>query len=277
MIQDSSDDEDNTFNYSSLVEVRAKSDGDIANLCNSLASGNESFSKFDSGNGSCCDSLHRGDSIKNVTNETKEQDAMKRKRLQIYAFVARCIAYPFSAKYRYEMNYKPPKLTSVQLQLARERFLSFIQGDLKIPSDEAFLTVVTSFYELVLKTDEITDIINGPGWTMLDFLEVFKRNVQKRLALLPEIKGISKTVLMNNWMEKFELIFRGESDQRKLPLTPSSIFNSVDTKMTKDQLFDLFQKILHVKKHQHQILFNILQVILALMSCSFCKTFNYIL
>lgn len=260
MIQDSSD-EDNNVTYSSLVEVRAKSDGDVADHSNSLVSRNESLSKFDADKSSCRDSLLRGDSIKNLTNESKEKDAMKRKRLQIYAFVARCIAYPFSAKYRYEMNYKPPKLTFVQLQLARERTLSFIQGDLKIPSDEAFLSVVTNFYEIVLKTDEITDIVNGPGWTMLDFLEVFKRNVQKRLALLPEIKGISKTVLLNNWMEKFELIFKGETDQRKLPLTPSSIFSSVDTKMTKDQLFDLFQKILHIKKHQHQILFNILQVI----------------
>ncbi|ESO02287.1 hypothetical protein HELRODRAFT_149122, partial [Helobdella robusta] len=180
--------------------------------------------------------------------------------VQLYVFVARCIAYPFSAKYRYDIIHKPPKLTNLQLMLARERFQSFLNGDLKLSTDEAFTTNIAKFNDVILKREEVTNVVNGPGWTMTDFSDLFKKEITQYVARLPEIKGLSKSTLIDNWMNKFEFLFKGESDNKKVFVHLNTVLKCITTKMNKDQLFELFQKILGIKKQQHWTLYKLLQV-----------------
>jgi len=64
-------------------------------------------------------------------------------------------------------------------------------------------------------------------------------------------------------MLSFFLVFLQGDDEHKRPARMQPL-NS-ESILTKEQLFDMFQQILGVKKFEHQILFN------ALMVCFVCK------
>jgi len=66
---------------------------------------------------------------------------------------------------------------------------------------------------------------------------------------------------MTSWMAKFDQIFRGDEDPRKWQQRPSVATSSTaETILSKEQLYDMFQTILGVKKYEHQILYNAMQV-----------------
>lgn len=80
---------------------------------------------------------------------------------------------------------------------------------------------------------------------------------------LPEIDGLSKETVLTSWMAKFDCILKGTGDEdSKRPSRMQQPLNS-ELILSKDQLYDMFQQILGVKKFEHQILFN------ALMVCGF--------
>jgi len=60
-------------------------------------------------------------------------------------------------------------------------------------------------------------------------------------------------------MAKFDQIFRGDEDPRKWPQRQTATATS-EVILSKEQLYDMFQSILGVKKYEHQILYNALQV-----------------
>ncbi len=119
-------------------------------------------------------------------------------------------------------------------------------------------------------------------------LQVFRQNVEKRIRCLPEIDGLAKETVLNSWMLKFDQICRGgasgtDSDESRRPSStpghkqsvsapPQPPFsacgspfalvasNAESTPSSKEQLYDMFQQILCVKKYEHQILFNACQV-----------------
>jgi len=87
---------------------------------------------------------------------------------------------------------------------------------------------------------------------------VFKNNIEKRIRSLPEIDGLSKETVLSSWMAKFDQIFRGDDDPRKRPQRQSAATSEMI--LTKEQLYDMFQNILGIKKYEHQILYNAMQV-----------------
>lgn len=93
---------------------------------------------------------------------------------------------------------------------------------------------------------------------MHDFREVFRINVECRIQCLPHIAGLNKNNIVSAWMVKFDQICRGGAApstqiQRLQVQQPESI-------LSKEQLYNMFQNVLGVKKYEHQILFNALQV-----------------
>jgi len=67
------------------------------------------------------------DGVPGVGRETdlersEREEEERRKRVQLYVFVMRCIAYPFSAKQPTDMVRRQAKVTKQQLQSVRERF-----------------------------------------------------------------------------------------------------------------------------------------------------------
>lgn len=80
------------------------------------------------------------------------------------------------------------------------------------------------------------------------------------LRSLPEIDGLSKETVLTSWMAKFDCILKGTGDEdSKRPSRMQQPLNS-ELILSKDQLYDMFQQILGVKKFEHQILFNALMV-----------------
>lgn len=214
-----------------------------------------------------------------------------------YVLVLRCISYPFNAKQPTDLLRRLPKLTRVQLQGIRERFNTFLAGELSIVSDEAFHNAVLSYVEVFLKSDRLSAFVKQGGCTLHDLREVFRTNVERRLRALPEIDGLSRDTVLASWMNKFDIILRGgphgalddlaldgglahggadgagpaaaaaasgafPQDRRRPRPPPAASLAALASEsiMSREQLFDMFQAILGVKKYEHQILYNQLQV-----------------
>src|SRR6218665_3291426 len=189
-------------------------------------------------------------------SEKEEED--RKKRMHLYVFVMRCIAYPFNAKQPTDMVRRQTKVTKQYLQTTKEKFQSFLKGELNIPADEAFMNAVQSYYEVFLKSDRVVTMVRSGCASANDFREVFKNNVEKRIRSLPEIEGLTKDTVLNSWMAKFDQIFRGDEDPRKWPQRVGCATSEMI--LSKEQLYEMFQNILVVKKYEHQILYNALQV-----------------
>ncbi|XP_072003107.1 calcium-dependent secretion activator 2 isoform X8 [Engystomops pustulosus] len=187
------------------------------------------------------------------------EERERRSRLQLYVFVMRCIAYPFNAKQPTDMTRRQQKLNKQQLQTIRERFQAFLKGDTQIVADEAFINAVRSYYEVFLKSDRVARMVHSGGCSSNDFREVFKKNIEKRVRSLPEIDGLSKETVLSSWIAKYDAIFRGEEDLRKQPnrMALSAVSELI---LSKEQLYEMFQQILGIKKLEHQLLYNACQL-----------------
>ncbi|XP_065406728.1 calcium-dependent secretion activator 1 isoform X2 [Chrysemys picta bellii] len=188
----------------------------------------------------------------------KEEEERKR-RLQLYVFVMRCIAYPFNAKQPTDMARRQQKISKQQLQIVKDRFQAFLNGETQIVADEAFINAVQSYFEVFLKSDRVARMVQSGGCSANDSREVFKKHIEKRVRSLPEIDGLSKETVLSSWMAKFDAIYRGEEDPRKQQarMTASAASELI---LSKEQLYEMFQNILGIKKFEHQLLYNACQL-----------------
>lgn len=202
--------------------------------------------------------------------KAEDEEEERRKRLQVYVFVVRCIAYYFNAKQPTDMARRQTKVTKQDLSKTKERFQGFIRGETQIVADEAFTNAVQSYYEIFLKSERVANVVIAGGFSSHDFREVFRSNIEKRIRNLPEIDGLSKETVLNSWMTKYDTIFRGEDDGpsggRKTTKVRSNQQSNSDLILNKEQLYDIFQQILSVKKFEHQLIFNALQVSIKFIS-----------
>uniref|UniRef100_A0A3Q3J5K5 Calcium-dependent secretion activator 1 n=1 Tax=Monopterus albus TaxID=43700 RepID=A0A3Q3J5K5_MONAL len=106
-------------------------------------------------------------------------------------------------------------ISKQQLQTVKERFQAFLNGETQIVADEAFINAVQSYYEVFLKSDRVSRMVQSGGCSASDSREVFKKHIEKRVRSLPEIDGLSKETVLSSWMAKFDTIYRGEEDPRK--------------------------------------------------------------
>lgn len=208
----------------------------------------------------------------NFSQESHERAEEERKRrLQLYVFVSRCISYPFNAKQPTDMTRRQIKITKHQLETITGRFMSFLKGETNIMADEAFQNAVQSYHDVFLKSERVIKMVQSGACSQHDFREVFRNNIEKRVRSLPEIDGLSKETVLTSWMAKFDCILKGTGDDdQKRPSRMNQPLNS-ELILTKEQLYDMFQQILSVKKFEHQILFNALlvSVVLQLYSSSY--------
>ena len=160
------------------------------------------------------------------------------------------------------------KITKQHLSLLKESFDLFLQAKMtpNIEADEAFTNAVRSYYEVFLKSDRVAKMVQAGAFSATDFRDVFKNNVEKRVRSLHEIDGLSKETVLSSWMVKFDLIYRYNEESTfsissrrhsRSHLNPNSSSESI---LAKEQLYDMFQNILGVKKFEHQLIFNAAQV-----------------
>ncbi|XP_032066462.1 calcium-dependent secretion activator 1 isoform X4 [Thamnophis elegans] len=189
----------------------------------------------------------------------QKEEEERKKKLQLYVFVMRCIAYPFNAKQPTDMARRQQKVNKQQLQTVKDRFQAFLNGETQIVADEAFMNAVQSYYEVFLKSDRVARMVQSGGFSANDSREVFKKHIEKRVRSLPEIDGLSKETVLSSWMAKFDAIYRGEEDPRKAQarMTASAASELI---LSKEQLYEMFQNILGIKKFEHQLLYNACQL-----------------
>ncbi|XP_031135577.2 calcium-dependent secretion activator 2 isoform X4 [Sander lucioperca] len=192
--------------------------------------------------------------------ERIQKEEQERKiKLQMYVFVLRCIAYPFNAKQPTDMARRQQKVNKQQLQAVKERFLAFLNGETQIVADEAFCNAVRSYYEGFLKSERVSRMVQSGGCSANDFREVFKKNIERRVRSLPEIDGLSKETVLSSWIAKYDAIYRGDEDMRRQPQRAhlSAVSELI---LSKEQLYEMFQQILGVRKFEHQLLYNACQL-----------------
>ncbi|XP_034624250.1 calcium-dependent secretion activator 2 isoform X15 [Trachemys scripta elegans] len=189
----------------------------------------------------------------------QKEEKEKRLRLQLYVFIVRCIAYPFNAKQPTDMARRQQKLNRQQLQILKDRFQAFLNGETQIVADEAFCNAVRSYYEVFLKSDRVARMVHSGGCSANDFRDVFKKNIEKRVRSLPEIDGLSKETVLSSWIAKYDAICRGEEDLCKQPnrMALSAVSELI---LSKEQLYEMFQQILGIKKLEHQLIYNACQL-----------------
>ncbi|XP_019699908.1 calcium-dependent secretion activator isoform X1 [Harpegnathos saltator] len=192
--------------------------------------------------------------------DKQEREEVERKtRIQLYVFISRCIAYPFNAKQPMDMVRRQMKVTKQQLETICSRFQSFLKGETQIMADEAFHNAIQNYYDVFLKSDRIVQMVQSGGCSQLDFREVFKKNIEKRVRSLPEIDGLSKETVLTSWLAKFDCILKGTGDEdTKRPSRMQQQSLNSELILSKEQLYDMFQQILGIKKFEHQLLFNAL-------------------
>jgi hypothetical protein len=100
-------------------------------------------------------------------------------------------------------------------------------------------------------------MVQSGGCCSEDFRDVFRINIEKRVRSLPDIDSlkISKDTVLTLWMSKFDAIYRGQDqdqDSTRRLSRSSYITTSAELIMSKEQLYDMFQNILTIKKFEHQ-------------------------
>ncbi|KAK6110790.1 hypothetical protein QQG55_41125 [Brugia pahangi] len=210
------------------------------------------------------------DSTAEISKEEEEkmkaevEEEERKQKLKLYVFVAKCIAYHFNAKQPTDMARRQLKVTRQELLRIKDRFRLFLTGETQIAADEAFTKTVESYFEVFLKSERIQKVVQAGGFSQYDFREVFRCNTEKKIKTLTELDGTSRETMLNNWMTKFDIIIRGDEDIVQSRQTRNRLrgMNQSNAGLTllKDQLYDIFQQILSVKKFEHQIIFNALQL-----------------
>lgn len=136
---------------------------------------------------------------------------------------------------------------------------AFLKGDTQIIADEAFKSAIQNYYDIFLKSDRTVRVVQSGACSHHDFREVFKNQIEKRVRSLPENDGVSKETVFTSWLAKFDCILKGTGDDdNKRPSRMQQQPLNSELILTKEQLYDMFQQILGVKKFEHQLLFNAL-------------------
>ncbi|XP_038873984.1 calcium-dependent secretion activator 2-like isoform X2 [Salvelinus namaycush] len=157
------------------------------------------------------------------------------------------------------MARRQQKLNKQQLQVVKDHFQAFLNGDTQMVVDEAFCNAVRSYYEGFLKSERVSRMVQSGGCSACDFRDVFKKNIERRVRSLPKIDGLSKETVLSSWIAKYDTIYRGDEDQRRQPqrMHLSAVSEMI---LSKEQLYEMFQQILGIKKFEHQLLYNACQL-----------------
>lgn len=197
------------------------------------------------------------------TIDSEEEE--RRSLLQLFVLVARCIAYPFVTKQNAD---KVPihgvRATEEVLLQLRERFEAFLEGRTRLGGsvDVAVQEAMRIYYETVLMNQDVAGLIKAGGWKLDDFTGVFSAMLPRMLANL-ELDEETESRVKTVWLQRFSALSRGETGLSHQDASSSSLniaTQSAEMLLTPEQLYEVFQGVLGVKRFEHQILFNQCQV-----------------
>ena len=192
------------------------------------------------------------------------EDEERRSLLQLYVLVARCIAYPFANRQNADkLPVHGVRATEATLKQLRERFQSFLEGRTRLGGnvDVAIQEAMRIYHETVLMSSDVAGLIRAGGWKVENFTGVFRAMLPRMLSNL-ELDESTETRVTTVWLQRFSAICRTEPGLSHQDASSSciSVGPSCEMVLTPEQLYEVFQSVLRVKRFEHQILFNQCQV-----------------
>lgn len=125
--------------------------------------------------------------------------------------------------------------------------------------DDAFLSCVKKYYDIFLTSDRVTQMVQSGACSQLDFRDVFIKIAEIHMRKVPEADGVDKGGAVTSWLAKFDCVLKGTSDEEtKRPSRMQQQSLMSEMILSKEQLYDMFQQILGIKKFEHQLLFSAL-------------------
>lgn len=215
------------------------------------------------------------DSEIEYTPPPKEEDNEDLERKKLYLLVARCIAYPFNAKYQIETT--PPRV-----KFSRERFILLCRTlrasvedfggeqaweheaklttqEQDVMSNQRFNLCVRWMIDVVLVRPEVVEICYNGGFSVKELESIFK---VKATIVLSEGKQETSTSEVTLWCNTFRKIMEkcsGGCFDRSIAQRQKSIAGSVGM-VNQDKLYKVFQAILKIRSIEHQVLYRECQV-----------------
>jgi hypothetical protein len=142
----------------------------------------------------------------------------------------------------------------------RDRFEAFLEGRTRLSGnvDAAVQEAMRIYNETVLVNADVAALVRAGGWMVEDFALVFRAMLPRMLADL-ELDEETDARVKSVWLQIFGVLSRGEpglayqdASSSSLNITPASS----EMLLTTEQLYEVFQGVLGVKRFEHQILFN---------------------
>lgn len=155
------------------------------------------------------------------------------------------------------------------------------------PQCEKLLLEILSVYnEQFLSSSRLAMLVRSGGACLNDFRHVFRKLAEKKVKRSTEIDTFQKEQVLNSFVMKFDVLLpsedqtytqhygnylyyfisnkkfttaTGKTSQYQLQQQTLQQSNA-DVVLTKEQMYDMFSRILSIKKFEHQLLFNALQV-----------------
>ena len=210
-------------------------------------------------------------------DSTEEGGDNDHEKKLLYLMVARCIAYPFNAKYQLETAPPKPKLNEERFQnivqildVCRdqdwEKFtpssLSLNGGETKCLRSEKFLNCLDWYMDNVLGRDDVVTMSKNGSFSVKELESIFKVLATKHIMYTSKELDVDNSELQM-WCGTFrKLVEHGARGTRSgysgaRGVSPNE--NS-GTGPNREKLYKLFQKILNIKSIEHQILYRVCQV-----------------
>lgn len=210
----------------------------------------------------------------NVSEDNKkDSEDMEQKKL--YLLVARCVAYPFNAKYQIENCPPPAKLNSERFghiyrtlratvedfqKIARECQSKLTAQENDIAKSKNFRFCVQWMLDVVLACPEVVDMIKNGGFSAKELEAIFKI---KAVTLLTDAKNDVKSSEVSLWCCTFRKIveqcsraFVGRGSPTYQTKASISSGTSSAAVPNQDKLYKLFQQILKIRSIEHQVLYR---------------------
>lgn len=220
--------------------------------------------------------------VHTVSDDSAEEgDYVDHERKLLYLMVARCIAYPFNAKYQLETAPPKPKLNEARfkgivdiLETCRNQewetvtrsAVSLSQAENKCLRSEKFLNCLDWYMDNVLARDDVVSMSHGGSFSVKELESIFKVLATKHIMYTNTQLDVDSSEL-HTWCSTFrKLVEHGARTTLRGTRVPSPAGGGGGggggggTGPNREKLYKLFQKILNIKSIEHQILYRVCQV-----------------
>ena len=208
-------------------------------------------------------SIHSAESFDVAVADVDDDDRM------LYLLCARCIAFPFNAKYQLETAPPKPKLNSVSFEKLRAVLVACAEGgemraeaelntwELKHAQSGSFQEAVRWYVAHVLDNQSVKSLCARGAMSCRELENVFEtylraRAVQRGLAkedTAYTASGFAKLVETGSQLPYNEYVLQ-------TPLVAGGTLSVAD----QERLYTTFQKILNISTTKHNLLYRICQV-----------------